>query len=111
MAQPERDPRERHAELAVGAEGDVAHDGLEGVIAHIVGELVLIEPVRAFDRIGQDGHVGIGPRRQVIAERIDPGGGGLGLVLLQEIEHAGELLAVHIETQATQDGTPSPDWP
>jgi DNA-binding GntR family transcriptional regulator len=31
--------------------------------------------------------------------------------MTRHIEHAGELLAVHVESQAAHDGTSSPDWP
>ena len=53
--------------FTVLAKRDVAHHRLEGVAAQPVGELVLVEALGGFDRIGQHLHISISPRGEVIA--------------------------------------------
>ena len=67
--------------LAVLAELDRADDGVELGVADVVGELLLVEAADRLDRLAQDLHVGVGERRQVVAERIDALALGARLVL------------------------------
>ncbi len=61
--------------LAALAELDRTVDGLEGRLADVVGELVVLEAVGALDGVAQHLDVGIAPAAQVVAERIDALGG------------------------------------
>src|SRR5580704_11292865 len=60
----------RFSPLALVAEGDVADHGLESVGADVVGDLVLVEALRALDRVAPDLEVRVRPRDEVIAERV-----------------------------------------
>src|SRR6266478_1910474 len=76
--------------LALFAELDVADDGLEGMAADVIGDLVLVEALGLFDRLTLDLQIGVGPGRQIIAEGIDPLAGRLLLIALQKLHDPGE---------------------
>ena len=48
-----------------------AVDGLEGGLADVVGELVVLEAVGALDGVAEHLDVGVAPAAQIVAERID----------------------------------------
>ena len=77
--------------LAVLPEPDVTHDGFEFVAAQVVGELVVIDTLGAFDRLADQLEVRIAPAAEIIPERIDAGGLGAGLVFLEERLGAGAI--------------------
>ena len=70
--------------LAVLAEFDVAHDGLELVAVQVIGELVVVDALGAFDRLAEHLEIGIAPAAKIIAERIDAFGLRPRLVFLEE---------------------------
>src|SRR5712691_13388707 len=59
--------------FALGAELDVTIDGLVGRRAYVVGKLAVIEALGRIDRLAIDRNVGVTPRSEVIAERINAG--------------------------------------
>src|SRR5438093_596108 len=81
----------RFRPFAVLAEADVADDRLERLAMHEVRHLFMVERLGALDRAAEHLQIGIGERRQIPAERVDPRRRRLGLVLLQEVENAREL--------------------
>src|SRR5262249_35440312 len=63
----------------------VARDGLEGGLADVVGELVVVEALGGLHRLAEDLDVGVAPGAEIVAERIDTLRAGAGLVLLEEL--------------------------
>src|SRR5205085_12697623 len=66
-------------------------DLVEWLGAHVIRELCLVEGLGPFDRLAENLKIGVGKGRQIPAERINPFGGRLGLIFLQEIHDAREL--------------------
>src|SRR6266851_4291406 len=77
--------------LPLGAELHVADHGLEGGLAEVVGELLVVEALDRRNRVAEHLQVGVGPHRHVVAERIDAFGRGPRLIFLQELHRARKL--------------------
>jgi len=69
---------------------DIADHGLEGVAAHVGGELGVVEALGAFDRLGQDLSGRIAERRERPAAGSMPWVGG-GLVFGEQLLGAGNV--------------------
>src|ERR1700722_10825486 len=89
--------------FAVGAELDLADDGLEGAVVDDVGDFRLVERSRLGDRLGQDVGRGIGEGRDVIAERIGAGVLGARLVLGEEGVDAREIHRPFVNEELVTD--------
>src|SRR5947207_999770 len=68
--------------LAAWAISPVAHDRLEGVLAVVVGDLVILDALGTLDRLTERAEIGIAPAAEIIADRIDALGAGARLILV-----------------------------
>jgi hypothetical protein len=58
--------------------------------ADVIGNLVLVEALGLLDGLPQYLQIGIGPRREIIAERVDTLAGRLLLITFQKLHNTGE---------------------
>src|SRR5262249_33957748 len=93
----------RFPPLPFFAELDIPDDGLESVIADVIGNLVLIEALCALDRLSEHLQIGIGPRREIITERVDALAGSLLLVTVEKLHDAGEAQSRRRQPEIERD--------
>src|SRR6516162_8600070 len=77
--------------FSMRAKFHITNDGLERRLAHVVGELVVIQALRGGDCIAEYLQIGIGPYRHVVAERVGTGRSRALLVFFEELRGTGEI--------------------
>jgi hypothetical protein len=70
---------------------DVPDDRLERVGVDVGAQFVALEALRPLDGGGENLQVGVGPGRDVIADRVDAFRLGLSLVLCKKLHRSREL--------------------
>ena len=115
-----------HMDLETAAEGG-NHDELEELnfrfhravnmlagsrkLAWLLGVSLCYVPARFHSTIEGWPAATVQDHREVLEAFREGSSRAARSAMTRHIEHAGELLAVHVESQAAQDGTAAPGWP